>query len=473
MLIPDLTQTIVAPASAPGRGAIAVIRLSGPAAHKTAAAFLRPLSAFRKFRTGSTYLLKAEENGKLLDKTVAIFYRAPKSYTGDDMVEVFCHGSPYIVSRLLRLSIANGAREAAPGEFTLRAFMNGKLDLAQAEAVNDLITSESETSHRAAITQVEGEISRRISKLREQLANLLSELEVRLDDPYEELPLLDSGDFIRRIAAAAAKIKTLADSFGHGRYLKHGLRVTIAGAPNSGKSSLLNRVTGRDRAIVSNKAGTTRDTIEERIDLSGFTVIFTDTAGINPATADAVEREGMRRSLKALKTADIILWVRDISKKDSPADRRTACAIEHGAAPGTELIKVFNKSDLPPARTPGETAGGISISCRTGRGVDALKRLLVGEEKKMFSAEASSVITSARHYSALLNAHGQLERLLNLGSGDAINLKTPAKKEVCAFPLELAAEHVRGALNALAEILGETTSDEILGRIFEKFCVGK
>ena len=460
MLIPDITQTIVAPASAPGSGAIAVVRLSGPDAHKVAASFLRPLSAFKKPRAGSSYLLRAEENGRLLDKTVVIFYRAPKSYTGDDMVEIFCHGSPYIVSRLLRLSIADGAREAAPGEFTLRAFMNGKLDLAQAEAVNDLIISESETSHRAAITQVEGEISNRIRKWRARLVDLLSELEVRLDDAYGEFPPLDTPAFARRATAAAAGIKTLADSFEHGRHLKHGLRVTITGAPNSGKSSLLNRVAGNDRAIVSIKAGTTRDTIEERINLSGFTVILTDTAGINPGTGDAVEREGMRRSLKALKTADIILWVRDISKKDSPADRRVAGAIGRSAAPGTELIKVFNKSDLPPARAPGETAGGISISCRTGKGIDALKRLLVGEEKKMFSAESSSVITSARHYSALLNAHGELARLGNLGNGPAL-------------PLELAAEHLRGALNALSDILGETTSEDILGRIFENFCVGK
>ncbi len=459
MLIPDTNQTIVAPASAHGPGAIAVVRLSGPDALKIPSSFLRPLSVFNKAKTGASYLLRAEENGRLLDKIVVIVYRAPKSYTGDDMAEIFCHGSPYIVSRLLRLAIAGGAREAAPGEFTLRAFMNGKLDLAQAEAVNDLIASESATSHHAAITQVEGEISGRIRKSRERLVDLLSELEIRLDDAYGDLPRFDAADFLERTAAAAAGIKTLADSFERGRYLKHGLRVTIAGAPNSGKSSLLNRITDRDRAIVSPKAGTTRDTIEERTDLSGFTVIFTDTAGIAPVTRDAIEREGMRRSLKALKTADIILWVRDISRKDSSADRRVGEAIRRAAAPGADLIKVFNKCDLPAARTG--TEDGVRISCRTGQGMDALKNLLVGEEKKMFSAESSSVITSARHYSALSNAHGELERLQTL------------KKKGPSFPLELAAEHLRGALSALAEILGETTSEEVLGRIFEKFCVGK
>ena len=460
MLIPDTAQTIVAPATAPGRGAIAVVRLSGPEALKIAASFLKPLSVLNKAEPGVSYLLSAEENGRLLDKTVVILYRAPKSYTGDDMAEIFCHGSPYIVSRLLRLSIAGGAREAAPGEFTLRAFMNGKLDLAQAEAVNDLIVSESAASHHAAITQVEGEISVRIRKFRELLVDLLGELEARLDDAYGDLPGFDAGAFLKRTASAAGGIKILADSFEKGRYLKHGLRVTIAGSPNSGKSSLLNRITERDRAIVSPKAGTTRDTIEERTDLSGFTVTFTDTAGLAPGAGDAVEREGMRRSLKALKTADIILWVRDISRKDSAADRGVGAAIKRGAAPGAELIKVFNKSDLRPARPRTETEDGIRISCRSGDGIDALKELLIGEEKKMFSAESSSVITSARHYSALLSAYGELQRLQKLENGPS-------------FPIELAAEHLRGALGALAGILGETTSEEILGRIFEKFCVGK
>ncbi|OGS08291.1 MAG: tRNA uridine-5-carboxymethylaminomethyl(34) synthesis GTPase MnmE [Elusimicrobia bacterium RIFOXYA12_FULL_51_18] len=460
MLLPDTTQTIVAPASAPGSGAIAVVRLSGPGAFRTAAAFLKPSSVVKNPKNRFSYLLSAEENGRLLDKTIVVFYRGPESYTGEDMVEISCHGSPYIVSRLLSLSIAGGAREAGPGEFTLRAFMNGKLDLAQAEAVNDLIISEGETAHRAAITQVEGGISKRIKELRGALITMLGELEVRLDDSYNELGELDIKAFTKRTAAIAGKIKALADSFKNGRYLKHGIRVTIAGAPNSGKSSLLNRITGSGRAIVSPKAGTTRDTIEAKLTLSGFTVIFTDTAGINPRTSDAIEREGMRRSLKALKTADIILWVQDASKKSSPADRRVGAAIERGSAPGTDLVKVFNKGDLPGARTPSETADGTAISCRTGEGIAALKRLLIREEKKIFSTESSSVITSARHYSALLNSHRELEKIGLLGTGRS-------------FPLELAAEHLRGTLTALAGILGETASEEILASIFKNFCVGK
>jgi tRNA modification GTPase len=460
MLLPDTTQTIVAPASPPGSGAISVVRLSGPDAIKIASSFLKPSSVSGNPKARFPYLLNAFDSGRLLDKTVTVFYRAPGSYTGDDMVEISCHGSPYIVASLLRLSIANGAREARPGEFTLRAFLHGKLDLAQAEGINDLIISEGEAAHRAAITQVEGEVSSRVKKLRGTLIGLLSELEVRLDDSYNELPALDLRVFAGRTRAAAAEIKTLADSFEKGRLAKHGVRVTITGAPNSGKSSLLNRLIGSRRAIVSPQAGTTRDTIEARLNLSGFTVLFTDTAGISPRAAGALEREGMRRSLKAIKTADIIVWVLDGSRTNSAADLRAGRAIERCALQGSDVIKVFNKSDLPPARAAEGTAGGTAVSCKTGAGLAALKRRILKDEKKIFTAESSAVITSARHYSALLNAHKELSRL-DTGGGP----KT--------MPFELAAEHLKAALAALSDILGETTADDILENIFKNFCVGK
>ncbi len=437
-----------------------MVRLSGPDAVKIASSFLRPSSVSRNPKARFPYLLNAVDGGRLLDKTVTVFYRAPGSYTGDDMVEISCHGSPYIVSSLLRLAIASGAREARPGEFTLRAFLHGKLDLAQAEGINDLIISEGEAAHRAAITQVEGEISSRVKKTRGALISLLSELEVRLDDSYNELPALDLKAFAARTKAAAEEIKTLADSFAKGRLAKNGARVTIAGAPNSGKSSLLNRLIGSRRAIVSPQAGTTRDTIEARLDLSGFTVIFTDTAGISPQAGGALEREGMRRSLKAIKTADIIIWVLDSSRKDSASDRRVGLAIKRCAPSGADIIKVFNKSDLPQARTAAEKTSCPAVSCKTGAGLDALKRRMLQEEKKIFSAESSAVITSARHYSSLLSAHKELSRLDSKGG------RKP-------MPFELSAEHLRGALAALSDILGETTADDILENIFKNFCVGK
>jgi len=453
---------MVAPASAPGGGALAVIRISGPGAFRAAAAFLRPVSFCENPKERSVRLMRAEDGGELLDRPMAVFYRAPKSYTGENMAEVFCHGSPYIVSRMLKLAMDGGAREARPGEFTLRAFLNGKLDLAQAEAVNDLIISEGGSAHRAAITQLEGGISRGVRKARAGLIKLLGELEVRLDDPYGEIPALAARSFLSRAGNIAAGLKELADSFEKGRRLKHGIRVTIAGAPNSGKSSLLNRLAGRDRSIVSPCAGTTRDTVEEAAELAGLAVIFTDTAGINPGTKDAVEREGMRRSLAAMGSADIILWVRDGSLENSEADLLVERAIERRAAPGADLIKVFNKSDLRAARPRKELREGLSVSCRTGKGLTELKRLLAGEEKKMLSAESSCVVTSARHYSALTAANKELSRLADLGKG-----------EPEGFPLELAAEHLRGALNSLAEIIGETTPEEVLAGIFRNFCVGK
>lgn len=460
MLIPDTTQTVVAPASAPGPGAIAVVRLSGPAAFSVAAEFLEPRKAFDNPKPRSAHMLKARDDGRLLDRTITLLYPSPGSYTGEDMVEIFCHGSPYIISRIVNLAIKHGAAEAKPGEFTFRAFLNGKLDLAQAEAVNDLILSESAAAHRAAITQIEGGVSGRIRELKGALITLLSELEVRLDDSYEELPALDFPGFRRRTGSLARGIKELADSFEKGRYLKHGVRAAIAGAPNSGKSSLLNSLAGYGRAIVAPTAGTTRDTIEEKLDISGFSFIFTDTAGINPRASDEVEKEGISRTLKALKTADVVLWVQDAAKRAGTADSRVREAIAANAQPGTAVIKVFNKSDLPPKRAPKETAGGIKLSCRTGQGVEALKELLVKEPGGLFPAEASAIITSARHFQALLNAGKELDKLQALEGGKA-------------FPFELAAEHLKGALGELSVILGETAPEEILDNIFRNFCVGK
>lgn len=460
MLIPDTTQTVVAPASAPGSGAIAVVRLSGPGAFSVAGGFLEPRKAFDSPKPRSAHMLKASENGKLLDRTIVLLYPAPGSYTGENMVEIFCHGSPYIVSRIVNLAIKNGAAEARPGEFTFRAFMNGKLDLAQAEAVNDLILSESAAAHRAAITQIEGGVSARIQELKGALVDLLGELEARLDDSYEEMPALDPRSFRSRTGRLAREIKDLADSFEQGRYLKHGIRAAIAGAPNSGKSSLLNSLAGYGRAIVAPTAGTTRDTIEEKVAVSGFSFIFTDTAGLNPRTSDPVEKEGIGRTLKALRAADVILWVQDSAKTACTADRRVGEAITAHAQPGTAVIRIFNKSDLRSKRPEAETRGGLKLSCRTGEGVMELKGLLAREPGRLFPAEASAVITSARHFQALLNAGKELETLRAVESGKA-------------FPFELAAEHLKAALGELTVILGETAPEEVLDSVFRNFCVGK
>lgn len=454
MILPDTGDTITAQATPPGAGALAVIRISGTNAFKTAASFLRPAGGAPPH--GVAKLLAARDGGTLVDRVVAVFFRGPASYTGDDTVEITCHGSPYIIRTLLNLAVRGGARPAGPGEFTLRAFLNGKLDLARAEAVGQLIEASSAAAHRAALTQAEGGLSREVAAIRESLVALLAQLEARLDDSYEEIPALETRAFARAAEAARAKAQRLADSYAAGRGVRDGIKVVIAGAPNSGKSSLLNALLGYDRAMVSGSAGTTRDTLEARLEVDGFSVQFTDTAGLNARAGSALEREGMRRAEAAIAAADAVLLVKDASIAETASDRRAERETER-LAEGTRLLRVYNKSDLPAGRRPG---AGFKVSARTGAGLGRLKAALVAEQKKVFTDGAQAVVTSARHYAALSGAAAELAALKG-----ALRGANP--------PLELAAEHLRGALEALAGLLGETAPEEVLAGIFGKFCVGK
>ncbi len=452
MKLPDPSDTIVAQATPPGAGAIAVLRLSGPGAFAAASGFLspRPKPAHRR-----AYILSVMDGGRLVDRVVAVFFKGPSSYTGQDTVEVSCHGSPYITRTLLNLAVKNGARVAAPGEFTLRAFLNGKLDLAQAEAVGELIKSSSAGAHRAALTQAEGGISGRVREIRAALVSLLAQLEARLDDTYEEIRELDLNSFGRGAAAAEKLIAGLAAGYAAGRGIRDGFGVAIAGAPNSGKSSLLNALLGYERALVSRASGTTRDTLEAELEIDGFTVRLTDTAGLNALRPAALERAGMRRARKALAAADMVLLVRDASVSETPSDRRAA---REAGACGAEVLEVFNKADLPRRRAP--SPGGFLVSCRTGQGLERVRRALVARQKKTFSDGAQAAVTSARHFEALSGAAGELAAMRSL-----LKTKNP--------PLELAAERLRLALGKLALILGETAPEEVLADIFSKFCVGK
>ncbi|OGR38462.1 MAG: tRNA uridine-5-carboxymethylaminomethyl(34) synthesis GTPase MnmE [Elusimicrobia bacterium GWA2_64_40] len=455
MLLPDTADTITAQATPPGAGALAVIRISGLNAFKTAASFLRPAGGAPPH--GVARLLAARDGDKLVDRVVAIFFRGPASYTGDDTVEITCHGSPYIIRTLLNLAVKGGARPAGPGEFTLRAFLNGKLDLARAEAVGQLIEASSAAAHRAAVTQAEGGLSREVAAIRESLVALLAQLEARLDDSYEEIPPLEIRAFARAAGAARERARRLSDSYAAGRGVRDGIKVVIAGAPNSGKSSLLNALLGYDRAMVSGSAGTTRDTLEARLEVDGFTVQFTDTAGFNARAASALEREGIRRAEAAIAAADAVLLVKDASIAETASDRRAERETERLALAGARLLRIYNKSDLPAGRRSG---AGFRVSARTGAGLGRLKTALVAEQKKVFTDGAQAVVTSARHYAALSGAAAELAALPPVLRG-----KNP--------PLELAAEHLRGALEALAGLLGETAPEEVLAGIFGKFCVGK
>ncbi|OGR44866.1 MAG: tRNA uridine-5-carboxymethylaminomethyl(34) synthesis GTPase MnmE [Elusimicrobia bacterium GWA2_61_42] len=452
--MPETSDTIVAQATPPGAGALAVIRLSGPQAFGAAASFLSPVPAEPVHRAAR--MLAVKDGARLVDRAVAVFYRGPASYTGQDTVEISCHGSPYIIRTIMNLALRAGARPAGPGEFTLRAFLNGKLDLVQAEAVGELIAAGSAEAHRAAITQVEGGVSERVRGIKTALVSLLAELEARLDDSYEEIPALKTRDFARRAAAARASTLELAKGFEAGRGIKEGLKVVITGAPNSGKSSLLNALLGYDRAMVSRQAGTTRDTLEAELELHGFTVIFTDTAGLNARAASRLEREGMSRAAKAIARADAVILVSDASIKETASDRRSEKEAARLPA-GARLIRVLNKADLPLKRS---RRGSLKISARTGAGLPALRTLLVAGQKKVFRDGAQAVVTSARHFAALSAAAGELGALRAL-----LERKEP--------PAELAAERLRAALSELSSILGETTPEEVLADIFRHFCVGK
>jgi tRNA modification GTPase len=453
MNLPDIKDTVVAQATPPGAGALAVIRLSGPGAFKAAASFIRKPPAARTAR-----LLPITDGARLVDRAIVIFFPGPGSYTGEDTVEISCHGSPYVVRAILNLAVRAGARPAAPGEFTLRAFLNGKLDLAQAEAVGALVKAGSEAAHRAAITQLEGSLSARVRGIKADLVALLAELEARLDDSYEEIPALEMKGFRGRAARARAKALALAAGFEAGRGIKEGERVVIAGAPNSGKSSLLNALLGYDRAMVSRHAGTTRDTLEAELDLDGFRLIFTDTAGLNSRAATGLEREGMRRAAAALGRADTVLLVKDGSAPQSASDRRAEAETAR-LATGARIVRVLSKADLP-ARAGRAAAGRMKVSAKTGAGLPRLKALLTARARKLLRDGDQAPVTSARHFAALSAAArelGELEKVLGRTEPQA----------------ELAAEHLRGALNELSSILGETAPEEVLAGIFGSFCVGK
>ncbi|HAH30944.1 MAG TPA: tRNA uridine-5-carboxymethylaminomethyl(34) synthesis GTPase MnmE [Elusimicrobia bacterium] len=462
MLIADNARTIIAPSTPTGAGAIAILRLSGHRAFPIAALFLKPGFAPANPKPRMAYMLSVMDGKKLLDKSVVLFYKGPNSYTGEDTVEIFCHNSPYIIRSILNLAIKVGASPAGPGEFTFRAFLKGKLDLAQAEAINDLIASQTESAHRAAIGQVEGHLSRQVMGLKSKLIHLLAGLEARLDDSYGDMPSFDRGGFLTETRTVMAAIQKLSAGFENGRRVKEGIKVVIAGAPNSGKSSLLNALLGYPRAIVSPVAGTTRDTIEAELEIDGFSVNFTDTAGLAENTPDSIERQGINRAMAALKTADIILLVKDASAPQTRMDRTALETALEASGHGAKLIKIFNKCDLLPAakNNRARIRSELAISCKTGIGLSNVTRSIINREKRYFAERTPALVTSARHFEALTGAASELEKLHKL-------------KAKLPFPLELAAEHLREALNALSSILGETAPEEILADIFKSFCVGK
>lgn len=442
-------RVIAAIATPAGEGALGIVRLSGPDVLAVAARFLRaPL------RPRQASLALVHDEGRPVERAMAVYFPGPDSYTGEDVLELTAHGSPYLLSRILELAVRGGARVAEPGEFTRRAYLNGRLDLAQAEAVALLIRSRTEYSARAAFAQLEGKLSSAISELRRGITGVLAVVEAALDHPDEDLPAFRPERASEALSALAAEARRLAATHRRGRVAADGARVTLVGRPNTGKSSLLNALLGRDRAIVAAEPGTTRDTLEEPSDLGGVRALLIDTAGLRPdGEACAVEREGMRRARSTLAAADLAVVVLDRSVDFSEEDRRI---LEEATEGGRRVLVALNKSDLP-KRLGASEVEGVEVSALSGEGVERLAERLRSELATLKgAAEGEPLVTSVRQRLALEEAAAALDRgAARVDEG------------------ELAAVELREALGRLGEIVGETAPEEVLREVFSRFCIGK
>ena len=424
-------STICALATAPG-GAIAVIRVSGDKSFDAVSSICAVRC--KEVAPNTVHYTHLKDGSEIVDECMVSIFRAPHSYTGEDAVEISCHGSQYIINKVLELLVQNGCRMAGPGEYTMRAYLNGKMDLSQAEAVADLIASTNKATHQLAMNQLRGGISSELSQLRDQLLKLTSLLELELDfSDHEDLEFADRSELHELAKNIDNRVTQLAESFQTGNALKNGIPVAIVGAPNVGKSTLLNALLGEERAIVSDIQGTTRDAIEDTMLLKGITFRFIDTAGIRH-TDDQIENLGIERSKAAAQRARIILLMTE---------------------PGVPYPTLETRDDQTVIRIENKTT---SFQAKFGIGIDALKHQLVEAAPK--TSESNVIITNARHYDALVRAHQAIQRVIN-----------GLQQQLSG---DLLSEDLRQALDILSEITGgQITPNEVLGNIFKNFCVGK
>ena len=461
------TDTIVAPATVPGSGAISIVRISGPRALEAVSAvvsFSRPLNDAPGYSI--RYGTALQNDGSVLDEVLVSVFRAPHSYTGEEAAEISCHASRYVVETLLQRLCDAGARAAEPGEFTRRAFVNGKMDLAQAEAVADVIQSDNAAAHRVAMNQLRGGYSSRLKELRDKLLEVTALMELELDFSEEDVEFADRNHLVSLVEETLAHIRTLTDSFRLGNAIKTGIPVAIVGATNTGKSTLLNALLGEDRAIVSDIAGTTRDTVEETFNINGTVFRLIDTAGIRE-TEEEIEKIGISRSLLKLSQADIVLGVIDATAPLSEQRQHIQEIASRIRFDEQTLLLLLNKMDLVAEPSRAETMlvldreiPTIPLSAKTGQGLETLKNsLMTVWEKRLKGAEQALLVTNIRHYNALHKAADALE-LVKAGIASGT-------------PTDLVSQDMRDSLYHLGSILGTITDDEILGRIFERFCIGK
>ncbi len=448
-----MNETICALATAPS-GALGIIRVSGPQSLEILSRiFTKNLS---EAQPNTIHYGHIKDEVEIIDEVMVSIFRAPHSYTGEDCAEISCHGSRYILNKVLELLVQQGCRMAEPGEYTMRAYLNGKLDLSQAEAVADLIASSNQATHHLAMSQLRGHFSSELAQLRAQLLKLTSLLELELDfSDHEDLEFADRTELDELAKNINKHISKLIHSFETGQALKQGIPVAIIGKTNVGKSTLLNRLLKDDRAIVSNVHGTTRDTIEDTIDIKGVTFRFIDTAGIRQTT-DEVEKIGIGRTYSAMEKARIILWIID----EKPTNEEINEITHHTG--NKKVIIVRNKSDL--SESNALTIADfpiISISAKFGTNIDALETVIYEAADIPTLADSDIIVTNARHYDALTRAQESLSRVIS-------SLQTQV-------PGDLVAEDLRQVLSELSEITGEgqITPNEVLGNIFKNFCVGK
>ncbi len=452
-------DTIVALATPPGIGAIGVIRLSGrnaiPIANKLFHAKDLEKETSHTLHVG---FLKDEE--LVLDEAVVSLYKSPRSYTGEDVVEISCHGSPYVQQQVIDACIKYGARLARPGEFTQRAFLNGKLDLTQAEAVADLISSNSAASQKAAMHNIRGGFSENLKELRERLIRFSALIELELDFSQEDVEFADRKAFYELIEELDRSTSQLVNSFQLGNVIKNGVSVAIIGKPNAGKSTLLNTLLNENRAIVSEIPGTTRDTIEELINIDGIIFRLIDTAGIRQHTSDSIESAGMERSKEKMKSADIVLYVFDVNDEIPNLNDLPLSSIQH---PASNSLIVANKIDSIGESTAREKFKKLSnivfISAKEHLHTEVLKEKMVDAILKGRVQTENTIITNARHYHALKEVQKSL-----------LDIKQGLDKKL---PGDLLALDIRRCLHFLGEITGEISNEDMLDYIFSKFCIGK